>query len=322
MLKTIMVACAAMLLSAAGAQADDAYPARPVRIIVASAPGGGTDAVGRYVADLLSKAMGKQFYIENKPGAGNVLGTDAAAKSKPDGYTLLVTASTLTINPVMYRKLPYDSLKDFEPITQIVVMPNVLVVNPSVKATTVKEFIALAKNKPGELTYASAGKGTNPHIAMELFNSMAGVNIRHIPYRGVGPALTDVVAGRVSAMNVNILSAKPQVDGKRLRALGVTSAKRSPQLPDVPTIAESGLPGYKVEQWFGILAPAGTPQPIVAKLHDTLKTLLHSDDAKKYFAAQGAEPVGNTPDEFRTLIRDEIKTWTDVAKKAHIEPVD
>ena len=302
----------------AHAQAD--YPSKPVKIIVPSAPGGGTDISARVLAQFLSQSMGQQFYIENRPGAGNMIGIEAAARSAPDGYTLLMTASTLTINHLTYRKVLFDAVRDFAPISNVVLLPSVLVVHPSVEARTLAEFIALAKRKPGELTYASAGAGTNPHFAMELFKTMAGIDVRHIPYKGVGPGLNDVIAGQVSAMIAGVLTTRPQIDAGKLRGLAATSLKRIESLPDIPTIDEAGVPKYEALQWYGLLAPAGTPAPIVEKLYAETAKAARTDEMKARLAADGAIPVGNTPAEFAAHIKEEMEKWGAVARAAKIEP--
>ena len=304
----------------APALAQSDYPNRVVKIVVASAPGGGTDTVARVLANELSKTMGQQFIVENRPGAGNVRGSDVVAKSPNDGYTLLMSASTLAINHVMHKQLPYDVARDFAPITQMVIMPNVLVVGAKEPYKTFPEFLAAAKAKPGALTYGSAGPGTAPHMAMELLRLQAGIDVLHVPYTGVAPAINDVMGGRVTAMLVNFLSAKPQIDGGTLRALAMSSAKRSPFMPDLPTIAESGVPGFEAIQWFGLLAPAGTPKAIVERLQAETARILDTPVMKERLAIEGAEPVGNKPDEFSALIKAEMTKWTDVAKAAGIKP--
>ncbi len=235
------------------AQAQSDYPSKPVKIIVPSAPGGGTDISARVLAQFLSQSMGQQFFIENRPGAGNMIGIEAVARSAPDGYTLLMTASTLTINHLTYKKVLYDTVRDFAPISLVVSLPSLLVVHPSVPARSLAELIALAKQKPDQLTYGSAGLGTNPHLSMELFKTMAGIEIRHIPYKGVGPALNDLIAGQVSSLIAGLLTTKPQVEAGTLRGLAVTGAMRAESLPNIPTVAEAGVPGYEALQWYGLL---------------------------------------------------------------------
>ena len=307
-----------LLASPAGAQSD--YPSKPVKIIVPSAPGGGTDIAARVLAQHLSQAMGQQFFIDNRPGAGNMIGIEAAARSAPDGYTLLMTASTLSINQLTYKKVLYDAERDFAPISLVVSLPSVLVVHPSVPARSLAELIALAKQKPDQLTYASAGIGTNPHLSMELLKTMTGIEIRHIPYRGVGPALNDLVAGQVGILIAGVLTTKPQVDAGTVRGLAVTGLKRVEALPDIPTVAEAGIANYEALQWYGLLAPAGTPAPIIARLHAETAKAVRSAEMKERLAADGADPVGNTPAEFAAHIKEEMRKWAEVARAAKIEP--
>src|SRR3954464_13677886 len=252
-----------LLAGEAAAQAD--YPARPVRIIVPSPPSGGTDIIGRVLAQHFSKALGQQFVVENKPGAGNMIGIEAAARSAPDGYTLLMTASTLVLNSVLYKKVPYDPIKDFMPITIAATAPNILIVNPGVPARTTAELIALARQKPGALSYGPPGIGTSPHLCMELLKYMAGVDITHVPYRGTAAAVTDVMSGQIQLAFATALTAKPQVDAGRVRALAVSGPRRVEALPSVPPVADA-VPGYEAMQWYGLLAPAGVPHRTLQKL--------------------------------------------------------
>ncbi len=303
------------------AVAQTAWPnERVVKIVVASAPGGGTDTVARVLANELSKTIGQQFIVENRPGAGNVRGSDVVAKSAPDGYTLLMSASTLAINHVMYKQLPYEVARDFAPITQMVTLPNVLVVGMDTPFRTFEDFLAAARAKPGSLTYGSAGLGTAPHMAMELLRVSANIDVLHVPYTGVAPALNDIIGGRVTGMLVNFLSAKPQIDGGTLRALAMSSSTRSRFMPDLPTINESGVPGYEAIQWFGLLAPAGTPGPIVERLQAETAKILETPTMKARLALEGAEPIGNSPAEFSALIKAEMAKWSQVAKAAGINP--
>jgi tripartite-type tricarboxylate transporter receptor subunit TctC len=314
----LSAALVAALTAPVCAQAD--YPNRVVKIVVASAPGGGTDTVARVLANELSKTMGQTFIVENKPGAGNVRGSDVVAKSPNDGYTLLMSASTLAINHVMHKQLPYDVARDFAPITQMVVIPNVLVVGAKEPYRSTQEFLAAARAKPGGLTYGSAGPGTAPHMAMELLRLQANIDLLHVPYTGVAPAINDVMGGRVNSMLVNFLSAKPQIDGGTLRALAMSSPKRSPFMPDLPTISESGVPGYEAIQWFGLLAPVGTPKAIVERLQAETARILQTPVMKERLAIEGAEPVGSDPEAFAALIKAEMVKWSDVAKAAGIKP--
>jgi tripartite-type tricarboxylate transporter receptor subunit TctC len=315
-----MVITLGLLTAASAAWAQSDYPSRPVKIIVPSAPGGGTDISARVLAHHLSQAMGQQFFVENRPGAGNMIGIEAAARSAPDGYTLLMTASTLTINHLTYKKVLYDAVRDLAPISLVVSLPSLLVVHPSVRAHTLSELIALARQRPDQLTYGSAGIGTNPHLAMELFKTMAGIEIRHIPYKGVGPALNDIMAGQVSALIAGLLTTKPQVEAGTLRGLAVSGLKRVEGLPHIPTIAEAAVPNYEALQWYGMLAPAGTPAPVIARLSAETAKAVRTKDMRERLAADGAEPVGNTPAEFAAHIKDEMRKWAEVARAAKIEP--
>ncbi|RAI43051.1 tripartite tricarboxylate transporter substrate binding protein [Rhodoplanes roseus] len=304
----------------ARAQAPSDYPGRAVKLLVPSAPGGGTDITARLLANELQKLLGQSFYVENRSGAGQMIGISAVAQSPPDGYTLLMAASTLAINPAMYKTVSYDAVRDFSPVSLVVSLPNVLVVNAALPVKTVQELVALAKQKPGQLTYASAGIGTSPHMSMELFKSMSGTDILHVPYKGTTPGLNDLVAGTVNAMMVNALSVKSHVEAGSLRALGVTSLTRLKSMPDVPAIADAGVPGYEAIQWYGLLAPAKTPDAIVRKLHAAVVEALKDETIKERIALDGAEPVGSTPDAFATQIAGDLDKWAKAAKAAGIEP--
>src|SRR5262245_30977942 len=306
-----------LLVVAFSAFAQD-YPARPVRIIVPSPPAGGTDIVGRVLAEHFSRTLGQQFFVENKPGAGNLIGIEAAARSAPDGYTLLMTASTIVLNTVLYKKVPYDPIKDFAPITIAATAPNILIVNPGVPAKSVAELIALAKQKPGALSYGTPGIGTSPHLCMELLKYMAGIDIQHVPYRGTAAAVTDVMSGQIQAAFATALTAKPQVDAGRVRALAVSGPRRVEALPSVPPVGEA-VPGYEAMQWYGMLAPAGVPAGIVERLNAEALVALRSKEMKDRLAADGAEPLGSTPAEFGAFIRRELDKWSKVAEAAKIE---
>jgi tripartite-type tricarboxylate transporter receptor subunit TctC len=316
----IRAAVAALLMSALAGAALGQYPARPVRFIVPSAVGGGTDIIARAISVKLSEGLGQQFVVDNRPGAGQMIGIELAAKAPADGYTILMAASTLAINPIMYKQVLYDPVGDFAPITQAATLANVLVVHPSLPVKDVKELIAYAKANPGKLNFASAGIGTSPQMSIELLKSMAGIDMVHIPYKGTAPGVMDLLAGQVLVMAPNVLTALPHIKSGKLRALAVTSAKRSEALPEVPTVAESGLPGYDSTQWYGVLAPAGTPREIVARLHDGIVRALRDPEVGRRLAADGAEPVGSNPEEFAAFIRSESEKWSKVAKAAGIKP--
>lgn len=315
------LACAALAAAAAGAAfAQAGYPSKPVRLVVPSSAGGGTDIVARIIAPELSKRLGQQVVIDNRPGAGTMIGIEVAAKSPPDGYTLLMGLSTLAINSALYKKVPYDPVRDFAPITVAVTSASILVVHPSLPVKTLKELISFARARPGQLNYASAGIGTYPQMTYELFLSMAKLKMVHIPYKGTAPAMIDMLAGQVATMAATVLTGLPHIRTGRLRPLGITSAKRNAVVPDIPTVAEGGLPGYESVQWYAVLAPAQTPRNIIAKLHTELVQVLHSPEIKQRFAADAAETVGNTPEEFARHIRSELDKWEKVAREAGIQP--
>jgi tripartite-type tricarboxylate transporter receptor subunit TctC len=301
--------------STARAQASG-FPNKPLRLIVPFPAGGTTDIIGRAVAQEFTRVLGQQAVVENRAGAGGNIGSEMVAKSPADGYTLLVnTVGTHGINQALYQKLPFDPVKDFAPVSLVAMVPNVLVVHPSVPAQNVKELIALAKSKPGRLNYASSGNGTSIHLAAELFKSMTGTFITHIPYRGSAPALTDLLAGQCDLMFDNLPSALPHIRSGKLRALGLTSAKPSAALPGVPTIEQAGgLAGYEASAWFGIMAPAGTPPEIVNRLQQVIARGLQQPEMRDRLAGQGAEPVGNTPEQYGTYIKAELDKWAKVVK--------
>jgi tripartite-type tricarboxylate transporter receptor subunit TctC len=305
--------------SAALAQSTGDYPNRAVRIVVPSSPGGGTDILARLLAKKLADSMGQPFVVENRAGAGQALGVDVVSHAPADGYTLLMAASAIVLNQVLSKKVPYDTVRDFTPVSLVSTVSNVLVVNPSLPVKTEKELIEYAKANPGKLNYSSAGTGTSPHLSMELFRSMAGITMTHIPYKGTGPATVDVVAGQVQLSMPNILTAMPHIKGGTLRALGVTGPRRAAALPDVPTVAEAGLPGYESIQWYGLLAPAGTPAALVNKLRAEVVKAIQSPEVQAAMANEGADPVGNKPEEFAAFIKTEIDKWTKVVKTAGIQ---
>jgi tripartite-type tricarboxylate transporter receptor subunit TctC len=314
------VAVAGLLLFALAGAASGQYPSRPVRFIVPSAAGGGTDIIARAISLKLAETLGQPFVVENRPGAGQMIGIELAAKSPADGYTILMAASTLAINPIMYKKVPYDPVRDFAPITQAATLPNVLVVHPSLPVKSVAELIAYAKANPGKLNFASAGIGTSPQMSIELLKSMAGIDMVHIPYKGTSPGVVDLLAGQVLVMAPNVLTALPHIKAGKLRALAVTSTKRTEALPEVPTVAEAGLPGYDSTQWYGVLAPAGTQTQIVARLHGEIVRALRDAEVGKRLAADGAEAVGSSPEEFAAFIKSESEKWAKVALAAGIKP--
>lgn len=305
---------------AQGAGQGVAYPTRPVRMVVTTAAGGGGDVVARLVAQGLAERLGFQVVVENRPGAGGILGYEQVAKAPADGHTLLFCAPTLAINPATYRKLSYDGLRDFVPVTQAVYAPHLLIVHPSVPARNVRDLIAFARAHPGQVLYASGGHGTAPHLAMELFNLLAQTRMTHVPYKGASPGLVDLMAGQVAVMAPAMIAVMPQVRSGKLRALGVTSAGRIGIAPEIPTVAESGLPGYETVVWYGLLVPAGTSSEIVARLHRETVAILRTPDSRERIAAGGAEVLASSPGDFAALIRTETLKWAKVAATAGIVP--
>lgn len=320
MYKGALLALTGLGLLATSAAAQSNYPNRTVRIVVPATPGGGSDLFARLAAQHLSSVLGQQFVVDNKPGGGTLVGMDAVLHSPPDGHTLYLSPSTTTSMHVVRKSMPYDVTKVFVPVTQLVVLPQALVIHPSVAAHSMQDFIALAKREPGKLTYGSAGIGTAPHMAMELLKSMAGIDVRHIPYRGVSQSVTDILGGRVSGMILNVLISKPHVDQGAMRALGVTGLKRSAAMPNVPTIDESAVPRYEALQWFGILAPAGTPEPVIELLQTRIAEGFRTPEMAARLAADGAEAVVSKPAEFAAQIKAEIEKWSALAKAANIQP--
>jgi tripartite-type tricarboxylate transporter receptor subunit TctC len=316
----LFAACLALMLPAIGSAAALDYPTRPVRWIVTYPPGGGTDITARILAPKLSESLGQQVVVENRAGAATMIGGEAVARSAPDGYTLLMGISTLAINAAMYRKIAYDALRDFAPISQVVTLSNVLVTHPSLPVKSVKELVALAKTRPNQINFASAGVGTNPHLTMELFLSMTGTRMTHVPYKGSGQGIVDVLAGQVPVMTPAVPTALTYIKAGRLRALGVSGVKRSNAAPDIPTIAEAGVPGYEATQWFGILAPAGTPRAIVDRLHRETVRALKEREVRDRLVADGSDPVGSTPEEFAAYLRSETVKWAKVVKDVGIKP--
>ena len=309
--RSMIVALWAVLAGADAASAQDAagYPDRPVRLVVPFPSAGAMDSIARILGERIGAEWGQQIVVDNRPGAGGNIGSSAVAEAEPDGYTLLMVSIGHAVNPSLYAKMPFDPVQDFAPVTLVATVPNLLVVHPSVPATSVAELIALAKEQPGSITYASAGYGTSIHLAGELFKTMAGVDMVHIPYKGSGPAVTDLVGGHVQAMFDSVTSALPHVRAGNLKALGVTSAKRSSLLPEVPTIAEAGLPGYEIDPWFGILAPAGTPAAIIVQIQSQVAQALALPEVQEKLAAIGAEPIGSTPEAFSHHLAAETAKW-------------
>jgi tripartite-type tricarboxylate transporter receptor subunit TctC len=301
------------------ASAADTYPSRPVRFIVTFGTGSGADIVARLLGQKLSERFGQQVIVDNRAGAGGNIGSELLAKAEPDGHTIGMCATALVLGPSLYRDLPYDPAKDFAPVTLAVTLPFLLALHPGVPAQNVKELIQVAKAKPGALRYASIGAGTMQQIAAELFKSMAKVDILHVPYKGTGQYVTDLLGGRVSMMFTGMPAVLPHVNAGKLRALAVTTARRSAALPDVPTIAEAALPGYEASVWFGVLAPARTPQPIVRTLNAELVRILRTPEMRVQLANQGAEAVGDTPEAFGKVMRDDMKKYVTVIRDAGIK---
>ena len=301
-------------------EAAQPYPTRPIRILVAYTPAGATDILARTIGQKMNEAWGQPVIIDNRPGANGTIGTEYAAKAQPDGHTfLMTTAGPHGINPSLYRKLGYDAVKDFAPVSLVALVPNLFVVNNSLPVKDVKAFIAYAKANPGKLSYGSPGPGSTAHLSMELFKSMTGINIVHVPYKGSAGVLTDVMGGQIAATMDNMPAYLPQVKAGKIRALAVTPAKRSPAAPDIPTIAESGVPGYASTAWFGLVAPAATPKDVIAKLSAETARILQMPDVKARLSDLGAEPVGSTPEQFAAHIKAEIAKWAKVIKDAHVE---
>ncbi|UZN52042.1 tripartite tricarboxylate transporter substrate binding protein [Cupriavidus cauae] len=306
-LATVVLGLAAALATPA---AQAAYPERPIRWIVPFPAAGAMDNIARTLGEEMSQTLGQSIVVENRPGAGGNIGAELVARSPADGYTMLIVANGMAVNPALYRKLTYDPIKDFAPVSLLAVVPNVLVANKAkTSAKTVPEVIASAKSQPGKYTYASAGNGTSIHLAGELFTSMAGVELLHVPYKGSGPAVTDLLGGQVDYMFDSITSAKPHIDAGKLTAIAVTTSKRSATLPNVPTVAEAGLPGYELSPWFAAFVPAGTPPAVVETLHRAMVDALRKPAVQKRLAAIGAEPIGSTPAELKQHLAKETDKW-------------
>jgi len=313
----VLVGIAAVAVAAPTGAQTAAYPTKPVRLVVPFPPGGATDTIARAVAQKLGETWGQSFVVDNRPGAGGNIGTELVARAAPDGYTLeMGTVGTHAINASLYSKLPFDHVKDFAPIILVAGVPNVLEVTPSLPVNSVQELIAYAKANPGKLNFASSGNGTSIHLSGELFKVMTGVQMTHVPYKGSAPALQDLIAGQVQLMFDNLPPSLPQIKAGKLRALAVTSATRAPALPDVPTVAESGLPGFEASSWFGLLAPAGTPPALIAKINAEVLAWLASPEGKEKLASIGANPAGGSPEDFARHIQAETAKWAKVVKES------
>jgi tripartite-type tricarboxylate transporter receptor subunit TctC len=322
-MRSIVITASFLLLGTGmvgpSAVAADSYPAKPILLIVPFPPGGPADALARLVGDKMGASLGKAIVVANRPGAGGNIGMEVGAKAAPDGYTLvLAPAGNLTVNPSLYRSMPYDVGRDFAPITVLATVPNILVVHPSVPAKTVAELVQYAKAHPGELNFSSPGNGSGAHLAGELLKSMAKIDMTHIPFNGIAPAVTAVLGGQVQAMFAGAPSVLQHVKSGTLRALGVASLARIAAAPDLPTLAESGFPGFDVTSWYGIVAPAGTPSQVIDRLHGEMTKALNEPDVREKLAGLGAEPVGNTPAEFAATIRSEAAKWSKIVKDAKI----
>jgi len=313
----LRVACVALAVLTAAAAGADVYPSKPIRFVVAFPPGGGTDLVARTIAPRLAERLAQQVVVDNRPGAGGNLGTEIVAKSAPDGYTMLMgSVGPLAINASLFARMPFDPLKDLAPVTLAASTPNVLVVHPSLPVTTVRDLIALAKARPGAINFASSGQGTPAQLAGELFNSMAGVKMVHVPYKGSAPALADLLGGQVQVMFSTLPPALPHVTAGRLRALAVASLRRSPAAPGLPTLDETALPGFEATTWHGVMVPAGTSNAVVAKLHHDIVAVLRMPDVAERLSSQGAEAIGSSPEEFGSYIRSETAKWAKVVRQS------
>jgi tripartite-type tricarboxylate transporter receptor subunit TctC len=317
MVRLIALVLCSIFVGAAGAQ--EAYPSRPVRFILPFPPGGGTDILGRLIAERLSAGLGQPVVTENRGGAGGNVGAEAAAHSAPDGYTIVLVAPSLAISPSLYSKLNYDPVKDLAPVSLVATVPNVMLTNPSVEAKNLQEFIALALARPGAMNYGSGGAGTSNHLAGELFNIVTGAKLVHVPYKGVNLAMQGVLAGEIHLVFIGIPAALPHIKAARLRALALVAPQRSPALPEVPTAAEAGLKDFEVTTWYGVMTPAGTPRPIVTRLNAELGKIMHTADVKERLAGMATDPLTSTPEEFAAYLKQEIAKWGDVVRKANLK---
>jgi tripartite-type tricarboxylate transporter receptor subunit TctC len=317
MVRLIALVLCSLFVAAAGAQ--DAYPSRPLKFILPFPPGGGTDILGRLIADRLSAGLGQPVVTENRGGAGGNVGAEAAAHSAPDGYTIVLVAPSLAISPSLYSKLNYDPVKDLAPIGLVATVPNVMITHPAVEAKNLQEFIALARSRPGAMNYGSGGAGTSNHLAGELFNMVTGTKLVHVPYKGVNLAMQGVLAGEIQLVFIGIPAALPHIKAGKLRALALVAPQRSPALPEVPTVAEAGLKDFEVTTWYGIMTPSGTPRPIVSRLNAELVKIMHTPDVKERLAGMATDPLTSTPEEFAAYLRQEIAKWGEVVRKANLK---
>jgi tripartite-type tricarboxylate transporter receptor subunit TctC len=313
-----MLAGVALLMATTSVAVAQGYPAKPIRFVVPHTVAGSPDILARFLGTRLGDTLGQQVVVDNLAGAAGIVGAERVARAAPDGYTLFVGSSAVVINPNLYKKVSYDVVRDFQPITALALAPLVLVVHPSLPARSVREFIALVKSKPGAINYASGGSGSAAHMAAELFKSMAGVDMVHVPYKGTAPALIDLAGGHVSVGFYTVSATSGHVKTGRLRALGLTALKRSPAVPGLPTVAEAGLPGYEASTWIGVLAPAGTPRELVERLHGEITKILALPDVQQAFAVQGFDMIANTPAEFAAQIKSDLAKWARVIKVAKL----
>jgi len=319
--RTFLALAPALAAAAYGRASAEAWPARPIRLVVPSSAGAGvTDIMARLVGQKLGENLGQQVVIDNRPGASGILGSEVVAKAAPDGYTLLIANVSLIVNPYLYARMPYDPLVDFMPVTMVNTAPQQLVVHPSVPATTVAELVAYAKTRPGQLNYGSGGLGSTPFLAAELFKSITGIDVVHVPYKGGAPAIAELVGGQLTFMIENVPGTMPHVKSGKLRALAITSTQRSALAPDLPTMIEAGVPGYEMTAWNAIFAPKGTPPDIVARLHAELEKVLHGPEMKEQCAALGAEPIGNPPDELAAFLKADKARWGKIIQERGIKP--
>lgn len=310
---------AAALAVAPGLARAQAFPSKPVRLIVPYSAGGGADTTARLIAPKLQEALGQTIVVENKPGAGGMIGDEIVAKAVPDGHTLLIGAFAHAVNPALFPRMPFRTPEDFAPVSLLVTVPELMVITPSHPAKTVAELVALAKAEPGKLSYASSGNGSAQHLAVELFKMRTGTDIQHVPYKGGALAVADVAAGHVPFYFGNMSAALPQARGGRVRPLAVTSAARSPAAPEVPTLAEAGVPNCEISEWNALIAPAGTPPAVIARLYSEIAKIMRMDDMKAKFADLGADAIGSTPDELAAFLRAEMAKWAEVVKAANIK---